>query len=135
MASGRKCFGSPVRRGRVFYVYAEGAVGLHERVEAWKQHHAIDKDDVVGVDFYPGPIQLLEGTNVEQLIEQLAAEREPPVLVVFDTQARCTVGADENSAKEMGKLIDAAGRLAREVDCTVLLVHHPARKSKDMRGS
>ena len=58
--------------------------------------------------------------------------------VVLDTLARCMVGADENSAKDCGVVVDALGQLRR---CTpgglgvVLGVHHAGKDGKTLRGS
>ena len=48
-------------------------------------------------------INLTSSIEVAGLIELLKDEN--PVLVIVDTQARCTVGAEENSAKDMGQIV------------------------------
>ena len=65
---------------------------------------------------------------------QVAQDLEP-VLIVIDTQARVTVGADENSALDMGELVAAADRLRQATGACVLFVHHEARAGENMRGS
>jgi hypothetical protein len=55
--------------------------------------------------------------------------------VVIDTQARVTVGLEENSAKDMGILTNAVGMLKRATGACVLVVHHTGRTGKDARGS
>ena len=58
--------------------------------------------------------------------------------VVLDTLARCMVGADENSAKDCGIVVD---RMTRLLACTpggrgvVLGVHHAGKDGKTLRGS
>jgi hypothetical protein len=53
-----------------------------------------------------------------------------PVLIVVDTQARVTVGADENSARDMGELVAAADRLrqAHEGSELTLETAHQVRR-------
>ena len=58
--------------------------------------------------------------------------------VILDTLARCMVGADENSAKDCGIVVDALTRLlARTPDGrgVVLGVHHAGKDGKTLRGS
>jgi hypothetical protein len=121
--------GCETRQGTVLYVIAEGVSGLRQRVRAWEEHAG----QTMGVGFLPIAVQLLSMTDVEAFT-QLAAELEP-VLIVVDTQARVTVGADENSARDMGELVAAIDRIRQASRACVLLVHHEARGSENMRGS
>ncbi len=57
------------------------------------------------------------------------------MLVVLDTQARVSVGLDENSAKDMGALIAAAEQLREACRACVLFVHHEPRVGENLRGS
>ena len=58
--------------------------------------------------------------------------------IVLDTLARCIVGGDENSSKDMGMVVD---RLYQLLDATpgrngvVLAVHHTGKDGKTLRGS
>ena len=54
---------------------------------------------------------------------------------VIDTQARVTVGADENSAVDMGHLVVAADKVRAATGACVLFLHHEARAGENMRGS
>jgi RecA-family ATPase len=58
--------------------------------------------------------------------------------VVIDTLARNAVGIDENSARDMGRVVSYADRLRERLGAAVLLVHH-SRKNQEgrpvMRGS
>jgi hypothetical protein len=118
-----------VTDGQVLYVIAEGVSGLRQRVRAWEDHAHTS----IGVTFLPVAIQLLNPADVQAVI-MLASELEP-VLIVVDTQARVTTGADENSAKDMGELVAAADRIRRATRACILLVHHEARNGENLRGS
>jgi RecA-family ATPase len=64
------------------------------------------------------------------------AEGAEPALIVFDTLARCTPGLDENSAREMGKVVETLTQLVENVpSAAILFVHHTSKKGNDMRGS
>lgn len=59
---------------------------------------------------------------------------QPLRLVVIDTLARCAPGADENSARDMGAIADALSQIA-ECGPAVLVLHHPSRNGRGVRGS
>jgi hypothetical protein len=58
-----------------------------------------------------------------------------PALIVIDTQARCTVGANENDNGEMGQVVAAADQLREASRACVLLIHHSGRNGENMRGA
>jgi len=119
----------PVTQGPVLYVIAEGATGLRPRVRAWEDRAG----QKTGVRFLPVAVQMLHAGHTEAIAE-LAAELQC-VLVVLDTQARVTVGADENSAVDMGRLVAAAEKIRVATRACVKFVHHEARAGDNMRGS
>jgi AAA domain/DnaB-like helicase N terminal domain len=129
IATGLPWQDSPVTQGPVLYVIAEGVSGLRQRVRAWEDYTG----QRIGVRFLPVAVQLLNASDIEAVI--LLAAELMPVLIVIDTQARVTVGGDENSAKDMGELIAAADRIRQASRACVLLVHHEARAGENMRGS
>ena len=119
----------PVTQGGVLYVIAEGATGLQPRVRAWEDRAR----QVTRVKFLPVAIQLLRGADASA-VASLAAEMSC-ALVVVDTQARVSVGAEENSATDMGRLVEAAEEIRAASRACVLFVHHEARAAENMRGS
>jgi len=126
----------PVKRGLVVYIVAEGAGGFSKRIRAWKLYHRFDGR--AGVRFLPHPVQLTrrEGKDVNELLRVLGELPEPPVLIIIDTQARCTVGADEDKAKDMGLFVDAVARIREEFGACTLTVHHTGWRSNGReRGS
>jgi hypothetical protein len=59
------------------------------------------------------------------------------VLIIFDTLARSMIGGDENSARDMGLVLDAFRRVRSEFPgCCCLAVGHPGKDEKrGIRGS
>jgi hypothetical protein len=129
VAAGLPWQGHGTMQGLVLYVVAEGAAGLRQRVRAWEDHAHQRMD----VQFLPIAVQLLAYADVSAVVE--VAEDLNPAFVILDTQARVTVGADENSAKDMGELVAAIDRIRQACRACVLLVHHEARAGENMRGS
>jgi hypothetical protein len=129
IASGLPWQDRVVTQGPVLYVIAEGVSGLRPRVRAWEDYTRLRS----GVTFLPVAVQFFQPVDLAAII-QLAQELHP-ALIVIDTQARVTVGADKNSAKDMGEFVAAADRIRQASRACVLLVHHEARAGENMRGS
>jgi hypothetical protein len=129
VGSGEDFMGRAVKPCQVLYVAAEGVGGLGARVEAWCDTHT--GADISRVAFLTEPVNLIDEGDVEAFAHA-AADRE---LVVIDTLARCSVGADENSARDMGRVVTALDRI-RDVTGHVCVVHHAGKDtSKGLRGS
>ena len=126
----------PVKKGLVVYVMAEGIGGLGRRIRAWEIAHGLK----VSADtfFVPEPVQLKDPQEVKKfiaLLKQQLPDDVPPALVVIDTLARCFLGGDENSAKDMGLFIAGADAIRAATGATVLVIHHPGLKKDHERGS
>jgi hypothetical protein len=131
VATGRAWHGHPVTQGVVAYIAAEGASGFRKRARAWEAHHGVSVGRNILV--LPEPVQVTDGQEWHRLIRALEEIR--PVLVVLDTQARITVGAEENSAKEMGVMVERLEQMRRATGACVALVHHLGHAGDQARGS
>ena len=130
IGSGLKWFEREVKQGPVLYVYAEGVYGLKQRKTAWVQSTGLLGSDV---KFFPRAVPLLDSDWVDAL-RALCAELRP-VLVVIDTLARATAGADENSVKDMSRAVAACDSIREASDAAVMLVHHTGKDGSNYRGS
>ncbi|MFF9215510.1 AAA family ATPase [Streptomyces viridosporus] len=129
IGTGMKWHGHYVKQGSVVYLVAEGEQGIRKRVRAWEQHHGVRMDNVL---FLPRPVQARspEWTVFTELARQLE-----PVFVVVDTQARVSVGVEENSNKEMGEVVDRLDDLRRATGACVSIVHHTGHVGEHGRGA
>lgn len=137
VAGGMSWHGRTVERGAVLYIAAEGAPGLGKRVRAWKVEHGaqgrefsfwLDRDELNLAAEKDGGVRAF----VREVVEALG----PLKLVIIDTLNQTAAGADENSAKDMGRYISSMKRLRDETGATVVVVHHSGKDlSKGMRGS
>lgn len=133
IATGKPWQGRKVTQGRVLYIAAEGAFGLHRRLSAWEYAwgRQIDSDQLIVL---PKPVNMGRPEQVQELMQ--AVRVLSPALLVIDTVARCAVGFDENSSKDMGIFVDAMDRLKVAMNGgTVLGVHHTGKDRKTIRGS
>jgi hypothetical protein len=136
VAIGQPWHGFSTRQGLVVYMVAEGVRGFKKRVRAWEKTHfdgaRIPADSL---QIMPFPIQA-GGHNGEQWMAwRMLLKELKPVLVVFDTQARITVGVDENDSKEMGIFIDRMEQIRAGTGACVVLVHHLGHNGEHGRGS
>jgi hypothetical protein len=129
VGTGMTWHGQKVNQGGVIYLVAEGIKGIRKRVRAWEQHHG---RRMTGVKFLPRPVQAMDP---EWLVLIEMCRRMTPALIIVDTQARVTVGVEENSNTEMGRVVDRMEQLRGASGACVLLVHHTGHDSDRGRGA
>lgn len=130
VAAGREWMGRACASGRVVYVVAEGVGGMGPRIRAWEQRNGPMSPDV---RFLPMPVQIGRADHWAALVE--ACRRISPALVILDTQARITVGLDENDNTAMGEVVEAIEQLRKATAACVLVVHHTGRSGGHARGA
>lgn len=117
----------------VLYIAAEGYQGYADRVKAWCNWH---KKTEGRLYFTGDPVNLYDNQSVETFILEIEISGIKPSLIVFDTLARCVVGAEENSAKDMGVVMENCDKIKKALGTSVLLVHHSGKSvSSGERGS
>ena len=140
IASGIDFHGMATKQGAVLYIAGEGVGGLGKRINAWVDHrgNGINPDDL---PFYvlPTAVNFASPVEVEKLsvtLQQLEERAGGFSLIVVDTVARALLGADENSATDMGRFVKACDRLKEEYQCALLGLHHSGKDAaRGMRGS
>ena len=117
--------GHRVRQGRVIYVAAEGAGGFRNRVAAYCIHNGLAPTEVpIGViAAAPNLLMKDDALDVCKAIKAWG----PCDLVVIDTFAQTTPGANENAAEDMGKALSHCKGIRKAVGAPVLLVHHSGK--------
>ena len=137
VALGRRWRDRDVTQCSVLYVAAEGSYGIRNRVAAFREHHGVES---LPMTVMPLAVNMFDSAeDVERLVATVraASERIGGVgLVVLDTLARVMAGGEENSASDMGLVIDHVDELARSAGVHVMLVHHSGKDStRGARGS
>lgn len=124
--------GRRVCAGPVVYVVAEGASGIGARIDAWEQHHDSPSYQYP-VHWLTLPVNLLDPNWARAFVSY--CESRVPALVILDTLARCMVGGDENTPKDMGVVVDALDRVKRSTRACVAAVHHTGKdRERGARG-
>jgi AAA domain len=133
VGSGRPFMGRTVTPGPVAFIAAEGVGGLGARVQAWHDWHE-RSEYVEDMTFIAVTVNLMDPKAVLELCAFLKARGV--VLTILDTLHRCAPGADENSAKDMGRIIESLDQLRNATGGHVCVIHHAGKDvTKGMRGS
>ena len=139
IAFGRNLFGIPTKMGGVIYQVGEGLLGLKKRLRAWRQYYGADFSRQVPFRLFQRSIDIYrDHDQVDALIEEILAHAAtfdvPLRLVVIDTLAKASIGADENAVKDMGLVFKNIERINERTGAHVMLVHH-LTKGGVVRGS
>ena len=133
IAAGADWFDCRVRAGPVVYVALEGEAGFSQRVKAWRMHYG--KDLPPALHFIMQGFDLRDAGDVTEIAAAVNASGCAGGVLVIDTLNRAASGADENTSRDMGELIDACKRLQNELSGLVVLVHHSGKDAtKGLRG-
>lgn len=127
--------GQQIRRaGPVVIIQGEGR--LDNRALAWQATHCEIGERMAMI---PG-MNLNDPSDVEAVAKVIKQAQDevwfgPPALIIIDTLARASGGADENSSRDMGVVIQHCDALRMTFGCSVVLVHHTPKNEYNWRGS
>lgn len=125
--------GRRTKQGRVVYVAAEGVGGVRTRFKAIAQQRGLELDDIqIGV-IADAPNMLEKGDALD--VAKAIVVSGGADLVIMDTWAQVTAGANENSGEDMGRALAHCKGIHRATGALVLLVHHSGKdSSRGARG-
>jgi hypothetical protein len=126
--------GKRVTKGRVAYLVAEGVPGFRQRIKAYRAEHAIKGSDI-DMTIIAGIVpNLTDEASVARLKTDMK-KFGPFDLIVFDTFAQVTSGANENSGEAMGTALKHCREISQVCGAMTLLVHHSGKDdTKGARG-
>ena len=139
IAHDREFFGSKVKPGLVIYQAGEGVRAFKRRLRAWRKHHGVLFSHETPFVFLQSPVDLWRADgDTPKLIEEIKGIAEqydvPLRLVVIDTLATATVGADEISGRDMGLVMANVAKIGSATGAAVSLVHHLNAVGDKLRG-
>ncbi len=139
IAMRRSWNGHRVHGGLVVYVAAEAGESINARLEALYRRYKPEAEPLLAV--VPCLVNLYS-PNADlkpllALLDEIAkAYGQPIMFVVLDTLARVIGPGDENSARDMGILVQAVDRIRVATGAHVQLIHHSGKnKANGARGS
>lgn len=134
VAMGLPWRGRRVKKGKVVIIAAEGGSGIGRRGEALARYHGFDLRDVFDVHVITAAPNFLDSEDIAEVIAQIEALGDVD-LVIVDTLAQVTPGANENTSEDMGRALANLRLLHAATLAMVLAVHHAGKDlSKGSRG-
>ena len=136
VATGMQFLGRNVTQTAVLYVAAESPAGVRMRARAWQKQHGMKSGN-----FFVCPDQVnlyeneFDSDAIIRLIKKIEATHGVNIgLVVFDTLARISAGANENS-NDMGKVMVRCDAIGSSIGALIGVIHHSGKDSlKGARG-
>jgi hypothetical protein len=133
IARGEPWRGLKTKAGRVAYIAAEGGGGFRNRLKAYAEYHDVDLKGLPFGVIHAAP-NFLQKEDIKAVIAAIEASGGADVVVV-DTFAQVTPGANENAGEDMGLALKNARAIGDAVGAAVILVHHSGKDaSKGARG-
>jgi len=131
ISQGSNWFGLRVTKAPVIYIPLEGVHGIAQRFKA----HVSEIGPLGDLHLIESELNLVNVNDESALVDVIAdAGLEDPVIVI-DTLAQATVGMDENSGEDMGRVIAVCKRIQEKTNGLVILLHHTGKDSaRGMRG-
>jgi len=131
-----------VPKGRtIVYCAGEGIRGLKRRWTSVSDYYSASHEAMSRIITVPLVHQLFEeGVAPGGVSQFIAAIKdglpdEQVDLIVIDTLNRASVGANENSAQDIGVILAHCTQIQKETGAAVMLVHHADKQGITLRGS
>jgi KaiC/GvpD/RAD55 family RecA-like ATPase len=137
VARGVEWMGRKTEPGLVVYLATEAPSSIMSRVQAYQRHHGCIVENLaivrVPLNFYESSG---DAANVIRLIQHVEKERGIKArLIVGDTLARMSAGANENSGEDMGPVMARFERVSKETGAHMMTIHHNGKDAaKGSRG-
>lgn len=134
IARGTDWRGKRTRKGRVVVIAAEGGVGIGKRAEAYAQYHNLDLSRMDDLQVITAAPNFLESEDISEVIAEIKNIGDVAV-VVIDTLAQVSPGANENTSEDMSRVLANIKLLHDATGAMNLVVHHSGKDlSKGSRG-
>ncbi|WP_423195853.1 helicase RepA family protein [Cupriavidus sp. H19C3] len=131
IALGIDWMGRRTEPGLVLYLAAESPDSVRSRLQAYKRHYCVRMPNFAVVK---SPMNLFaDDTDTDAIIKtvkMMEARRKQPVrLIVGDTLARLSAGANENMGQDMGVVVSRIDRIRIECGAHFMLIHHSGKNA------
>ena len=129
VARGTPWMGRKTEPGLVVYVAAESPASVRSRLQAYQLHHQCRVPNFAIVQT---PLDLFSSDKdtdaliaLVKLVERQRGQKAR--LIVGDTLARLSAGANENSGEDMGLVVQRFDRIRAECGAHFLMIHHSGK--------
>jgi archaellum biogenesis ATPase FlaH len=126
ISRGSNWMGRRTEQGVVVYLATESPASVRMRLQGYQLQNEVELPDFVIVQT---PINLFDSEDdmnkVVETIKLIEAKRGNKVrLIIGDTLARLSAGANENSGQDMGLVLKRVERMQTRCQSAMLLIHH-----------
>ena len=137
IASGQEFFGRQIDPGLVVYLASESPGSIRSRMQAIKKEFGCTLENLamvpVPLNFYANQGDAQDVIELVKTVEQLKGS--PVRLIIGDTLARMSAGANENSGEDMGPVMARFDAVAQTTGAAMLIIHHNGKdQAKGARG-
>ena len=137
IATGTLCYGRKTDPGLVIYLATEAPASIRARMQAIKKFYGCNLENLamvpVPMNFYTGDQDAYDVIELVRSIEQMKGK--PVRLIIGDTLARMSAGANENSGEDMGPVMARFDQVATATKAALMMIHHNGKDAaKGARG-
>lgn len=137
VSMGVSCYGRRTDPGLVVYLASESPNSIRSRVQALKKYYNNNLENLVivqaPVNFYQGDGDANDVIGLVRTVEQMKGQSVR--LIIPDTLARVSAGANENSGEDMGPVMARFDVIAATTLACVMIIHHNGKDAaKGSRG-
>ena len=137
IATGTDCYGRKTDPGLVVYLASEAPASIRSRMQAIKKFYGCSLENLamvpVPMNFYTGAQDAHDVIEMVRAIEQIKGK--PVRLIIGDTLARMSAGANENSGEDMGPVMARFDQVATATGAAMMIIHHNGKDAaKGARG-
>jgi phage/plasmid primase-like uncharacterized protein/KaiC/GvpD/RAD55 family RecA-like ATPase len=137
IATGADCYGKKTDPGLVVYLASEAPASIRSRMQAIKKYHGCNLENLamvpVPMNFYNGDQDAHDVIELVRAVEEIKGQ--PVRLIIGDTLARMSAGANENSGEDMGPVMARFDQVATATGAALMIIHHNGKDAaKGARG-
>jgi putative DNA primase/helicase len=137
VSSGDNFLGLSTDKGDVLYIAAESPASIRTRIQAINKERG---GKLYGIHIAQAPVNLYSSPEYASHIIKAVSEIEDRTgrkirMIICDTLARITAGANENSGEDMGPIIETLDAIARKTNTAMIIIHHSGKdQARGSRG-
>jgi hypothetical protein len=132
VALGEQWMDRTVRQGPVVWIAAEAAGSMRNRAKAYAQANGLHLD--LAELWMIGDTPSLMDQDEAAILTQAVSSKHPRMIVV-DTLAAASGGANENSGEDMNLVMESCRRMHKATGALILLIHHTGKdETRGARG-